>query len=238
MSSSAADSSRFPHHRHRLNETTGLRAAVLGANDGILSTTSLLIGVAAAGAELRDILIAGVAALVSGAMSMAAGEYVSVSSQADLEEAELSMEQEALQLYPEEEQKELEDIYVERGLSKELAGEVAKQLSEHDALEAHARDEIGLTEGAKARPLVAAASSGASFSAGAALPIVTALLLPASLMEWGLGIAALFFLMLLGGIAAYWSGASVWRGARRVGFWGALAMLLSAGVGRVFGVLI
>src|SRR5690606_36941306 len=157
---SASTKPTYPYHEHRLNDQAWLRAAVLGANDGILSTTSLLIGVAASGAELREILIAGIAALVAGAMSMAAGEYVSVCSQADMEAAELALEEEALQRYPKEELEELRDVYVERGLSPALAMQVAQELSAHDALQAHARDDIGLTESTKALPLVAASASG------------------------------------------------------------------------------
>ncbi|MDR2187566.1 MAG: VIT family protein [Azonexus sp.] len=227
---------RLEHHR--LHRSNWLRAAVLGANDGIVSTASLLIGVAAAGSGEQAILLAGVAALVAGAMSMAAGEYVSVSSQADIEAADMAQESAALRDHPQEELAELRDIYISRGLNRDLASEVARQLMAHNALEAHARDEIGITASGRARPLQAAVASALAFSAGAALPVLAAMLLPLAAMSWGLAATALVFLALLGAVAARSGGASMWRGALRICFWSALAMLLSALVGRLFEVTV
>jgi VIT1/CCC1 family predicted Fe2+/Mn2+ transporter len=222
--------------RHRSHRTGWLRAAVLGANDGIVSTASLVLGVAAAGAETPAILIAGVAGLVAGSMSMAAGEYVSVSSQADTERADLARESKELAASPEAELAELTAIYRKRGLDETLASKVAIQLTQHDALAAHGRDELGISDTLAARPVQAALSSASSFAVGAALPILMILLLPASVRMWGLAGSALVFLALLGFLAARAGGAPVVASVARVTFWGALAMGLTAGVGALFGV--
>ncbi len=222
---------------HRSHRTGWLRASVLGANDGIVSTASLIIGVAAANASHTDILLAGVAGLVAGAMSMAAGEYVSVSSQADTEKADLDLERRALEENPEFERKELANIYVERGLTAELADEVALQLMAHDALESHARDEIGITESARARPIQAAFASAGTFTLGAALPLVASWIVPVSHLITTVAVLSIVFLALLGGIAARVGGASIVTAMTRVALWGALAMALTAGVGRIFGVV-
>ena len=227
----------MPHpETHKIQHIGLLRAAVLGANDGILSTASLLLGVVAAGAGTQTILMTGVAGLVAGAMSMAAGEYVSVSSQTDTEHADLAIERRELADDPEYELAELAGIYRERGLDAELAQQVAVQLTAHDALAAHARDELGLTDEMQARPVQAALSSALTFSVGAFLPLLMVLLIPAQLSLYVIPASALFFLMLLGGLAAYAGGASVAKGAYRVAFWGALAMGLTAAVGSLFGV--
>ena len=223
---------------HRSHRTGWLRAAVLGANDGIVSTASLIIGVAAAHATHTEILLAGVAGLVAGAMSMAAGEYVSVSSQSDTEQADLELEKRALEENPEFERKELAKIYVERGLTRELADEVATQLMAHDALESHARDEIGITESAKARPIQAAFASAGTFTLGAALPLVISWLAPLSQLIIAVAALSIVFLALLGGIAARVGGASIVTATTRVAFWGALAMALTAAVGHIFGVTV
>jgi vacuolar iron transporter family protein len=221
---------------HRTHRTGWLRAAVLGANDGIVSTASLLLGVAAAHATHSGILIAGVSGLVAGAMAMAAGEYVSVSSQADTERADLAIESEGLEADERSEREELAQIYVERGLESGLATEVAKQLMEHDALGAHARDELGISETLKARPLQAALASAGSFTVGAALPLLTALVLPnTGLMVPYVGGVSLFFLAALGGLAARAGGAPVIVGAVRVLLWGALAMGSTTGIGALLG---
>ncbi len=221
--------------RHRTGRIGWLRAAVLGANDGIVSTASLVVGVAAADAARRNILIAGVAGLVAGALSMAAGEYVSVSSQADTERADLEREKEELRTEPEAEEAELAGIYVRRGLKPELARTVAKELMAKDALGAHARDELGLSEQVVARPLQAAIASAATFACGAALPILTILFSPPTSISWAVPIASLLFLAALGAIAARAGGAPALRGAGRVAFWSALAMAATAGVGKLFG---
>jgi len=213
-----------------------LRAAVLGANDGIVSTASLIVGVAAADAPRSGVLIAGMAGLVAGAMSMAAGEYVSVSSQADTERADLERERLELAAEPELEHAELASIYERRGLERASAEEVARQLMAHDALSAHARDELGLTETHSARPIQAAVASAGSFAAGAALPLGATFLAPAAMVVPLVAGASLLLLALLGGLAAQAGGANALRGATRVAFWGALAMALTAGVGRVFGI--
>lgn len=225
------------HEEHRAHRVGWLRAAVLGANDGIVSTASLIVGVAAADTTQDAILLAGVAGLVAGAMSMAAGEYVSVSSQADTEQADLELEKRSLEENPEFERDELAEIYVQRGLSPQLAGEVAAQLMAHDALETHARDEIGITEGARARPIQAALASLATFTLGAALPLLTAWAVPRSQLIAVVAMLSIVFLAILGGIAARAGGAPVLRASIRVSFWGALAMGLTAGVGRLFGVV-
>lgn len=227
--------------RHRTHRIGWLRAAVLGANDGIVSTASLILGVAAAGASPKSILIAGIAGLVAGAMSMAAGEYVSVSSQADTERADLDKERKELAADPKHEQEELSAIYVGRGLDAKLASKVATQLMDHDALGAHARDELGISETLTARPIQAALASAITFSVGAALPLLVVLLLPVSLasasgLMWAVSLSSLLFLALLGSLAARAGGASVMTSALRVTFWGALAMALTAGVGALFGV--
>ena len=227
--------SHVEHHRaHRVG---WLRAAVLGANDGIVSTASLIIGVAAAEVAHSNILIAGIAGLVAGAMSMAAGEFVSVSSQADTERADLELEQRSLDENFDGEQKELAQIYEDRGLDPELADEVAHQLMAHDALGAHARDEIGISHVVNAQPMLAAWSSAATFTIGAALPLLVAWALPGPLLIPTVAVSSLVFLAFLGALAARAGGASIFVGAVRVTFWGALAMALTAAVGRVFGVI-
>jgi VIT1/CCC1 family predicted Fe2+/Mn2+ transporter len=220
---------------HRLRHIGWLRAAVLGANDGIVSTASLVIGVAAAHAAHASILLAGVAGLVAGAMSMAAGEYVSVHSQADTEQADLKVERAELTADPKGEHEELAKIYVGRGLEPALAKQVAEQLMAHDALGAHARDELGITEELRARPIQAALSSAASFAVGAAVPLVVAITVPHNDVIYLVAAGSLAFLAVLGGIAARVGGASITAGAWRVTFWGALAMAATAGVGAMFG---
>lgn len=222
--------------RHRTQRTGWLRAAVLGANDGIVSTASLVLGVAAAGAETQSILVAGVAGLVAGAMSMAAGEYVSVSSQADTERADLAREEKELADSPGPEHAELTAIYVQRGLDRSLASAVATQLMAHDALGAHARDELGISAALAARPVQAAFASAATFSAGAALPLLMVVVMPPSLLMWGLVGSSLLFLALLGWLAAWVGGAPVLKAVVRVSFWGSLAMGLTTAVGALFGV--
>ncbi len=224
-----------PKEQHRSHRTGWLRAAVLGANDGILSTGSLLLGVASSNASLSSILIAGIASLVAGAMAMAAGEYVSVSSQADTEEADLALERLGLETDLAYEHEELTRIYVERGLTTELAREVVTQLMARDALGAHARDEIGITDTQAARPLQAAAASGASFTVGAILPLAGAVLVTGPDLIPVVAGTSLVFLALLGAMAARAGGASLVRGAARVLFWGALAMGVTAGVGALVG---
>jgi VIT1/CCC1 family predicted Fe2+/Mn2+ transporter len=229
----------MPRHTHRETHRTlrigWLRAAVLGANDGILSTASLLVGVAAAGASHSSLLLAGVAALVAGAMSMAAGEYVSVSSQSDTEKADLAREKAELLAQPEHEHQELAAIYVKRGLTQQLAKEVARQLMEHDDLGAHARDELGINEMTRANPVQAAFTSALTFSAGAALPLLAALVSPASLVVPIVAGTSLVVLTALGIISGRAGGAPVIKATLRVVFWGALAMVLTAAVGKLFG---
>jgi len=222
--------------RHRTQRIGWLRAAVLGANDGIVSTASLIMGVAAAGASAKNILIAGVAGLVAGAMSMAAGEYVSVSSQSDVELADLDRERKELADDPKHEHDELTAIYIKRGLEAGLASEVSAQLMKHDALGAHARDELGISEMMTARPVQAAFASAGTFAVGAALPLLVVLLVPASALFWSVALGSLLFLALLGSLGARAGGAPVIMAAVRVTFWGALAMALTAGVGALFGV--
>jgi len=220
--------------RHRTQRTGWLRAAVLGANDGVVSTASLLIGVAAAGATPRSVLVTGVAGLVAGAMSMAAGEYVSVHSQADTEAADLARERRELDADPAGEQLELAALYVARGVSPDLASTVATQLMARDPLAAHARDELGMFPAALARPVQAALASAASFAVGAALPLgVTLLAIDHALIAWVSG-SSLLFLAVLGGVAARTGGAGVLAGAWRVTFWGAMAMAITAATGTVF----
>lgn len=211
---------------------------MLGANDGIVSTSSLIIGVASAGTSHDDILLAGLAGLVAGAMSMAAGEYVSVSSQSDTEDADLQLERKSLAENAEFERAELADIYVERGLDADLANQVAGQLMAHDALAAHARDEIGITEGGRARPIQAAFSSAITFVVGAALPLLAAWFAPRLYVIDAVASLSLVFLAILGAVGAHAGGASLLKGAIRVTFWGALAMALTAAVGRLFGVAV
>ena len=226
---------RFHRERHRTDRIGWLRAAVLGANDGIVSTASLVLGVAAASASPTQVLVTGVAGLVAGAMSMAAGEYVSVHSQADTEAADLSRERVELQTDPVAEHRELAGIYVQRGLEPELARQVATQLMQHDALGAHARDELGISESFSARPGQAAWASAASFAAGAALPLVVVAALPLAWRMGGVVVASLVCLAGLGTVAARAGGAPVLMGAWRVVFWGALAMGITAAVGALFG---
>jgi VIT1/CCC1 family predicted Fe2+/Mn2+ transporter len=221
--------------RHRTARVGWLRAAVLGANDGILSTASLVLGVAAAHGTHRSILIAGVAGLVAGAMSMAAGEYVSVHSQADTEKADLQLERAELKTDNVGEHKELAAIYVARGLAPALAKQVAQQLMAHDALGAHARDELGISPSFKARPIQAALASAGSFAIGALMPLLVAALTPAAALIPLVSGTSLLFLALLGALAAHTGGAGVMVGAIRVTFWGALAMAITAGVGALFG---
>jgi len=214
-----------------------LRAAVLGANDGIVSTASLVIGVAAAGAAKEAVLIAGVAGLVAGAMSMAAGEYVSVSSQADTEGADLQRERSELAADPAFEREELAAIYVARGLTRELADQVASQLMDRDALAAHARDELGIVASQRARPVQAAFASAATFAVGAASPLLVVLLAPPAGLLWVVAGSSLVLLAALGAVAAQAGGAPVLRATARVTFWGALAMAATAGIGALFGVV-
>jgi vacuolar iron transporter family protein len=220
---------------HRTDRIGWLRAAVLGANDGIVSTASLVVGVAASEADRGQVLIAGVAGLVAGALSMAAGEYVSVSSQADTERADLAREREELATVPAAEEDELTNIYVGRGLEPALARTVAQQLMAKDALKAHARDELGMSDELTARPLQAALASAATFAVGAALPVVTAMVAPASMLSIVVTVLSLASLAALGALAARVGGASATVGAARVAFWGALAMAATAGVGKLFG---
>jgi vacuolar iron transporter family protein len=221
--------------QHRTQRIGWLRAAVLGANDGIISTASLIVGVAAAESSRSSVLVAGVAGLVAGAMSMAAGEYVSVSSQADTERADLNRERVELAADVTSEHSELADIYVARGLDAGLASQVATQLMAKDALGAHARDELGITEAMSARPIQAALASAGSFVIGAALPLLLALLVPVAALVWTVSGSSLLILALLGFLAAVAGGSPVWNSVGRVAFWGALAMGLTAGVGTFFG---
>jgi len=221
--------------RHKTERIGWLRAAVLGANDGIVSTASLVVGVAASNASHQSVLIAGVEGLVAGALSMAAGEYVSVSSQADTEQADLGRERVELATDIESERDELTSIYIGRGLDPGLARQVALKLMENDPLAAHARDELGITEAASARPIQAALTSALTFAAGAALPLLAVLAAPLSITVPVVSGTSLLFLAILGALAAHTGGASILKGAVRVTFWGALAMGLTAGVGALFG---
>jgi VIT1/CCC1 family predicted Fe2+/Mn2+ transporter len=220
---------------HRSERIGWLRAAVLGANDGIVSTASLVMGVAAANAARQDVLLAGIAGLCAGALSMAAGEYVSVSSQSDTEQADLARERHELATQPEAEEDELTGIYVGRGLDPVLARTVARQLTANGALAAHARDELGHTEGLAARPLQAALASAATFAVGAGVPVLTILLAPAAALVPAIGVVTLVCLVSLGALAARAGGASMLVGAARVTLWGAVAMLVTAAVGRLTG---
>ncbi|MCW5599642.1 MAG: VIT family protein [Nitrosomonas sp.] len=226
------------NEEHRSHRTGWIRAAVLGANDGIVSTASLIIGVAAANAGREEILLAGVAGLVAGAMSMAAGEYVSVSSQADTEKADIALEQRHLSEDIGFEFQELVDIYVSRGLQPELAREVAKQLMTHDALDAHLRDELGIYERIHAKPLQAALTSAGTFTLGASMPLIATFIAPITQIILTVAIFSLFSLAILGALAAYLGGAKILVGSLRVIFWGMLAMLLTAAVGSLFGVVV
>jgi VIT1/CCC1 family predicted Fe2+/Mn2+ transporter len=220
---------------HAVQRIGWLRAAVLGANDGIVSTASLIVGVAAAATKQEDVLIAGAAGLVAGAMSMAAGEYVSVSSQSDTEKADLARERKELAENIDFEHEELADIYIKRGLDPELARQVARQLMARDALAAHARDELGISEVSTARPVQAALTSAATFAVGAAMPLLMVFITPAETLVPVVSVASLSFLALLGAIGARAGGANVPRATARVTFWGALAMALTAGIGAIFG---
>jgi vacuolar iron transporter family protein len=220
---------------HRTHRVGWLRAAVLGANDGIVSTASLIVGVAAAESSQANVLVAGIAGLVAGAMSMAAGEYVSVSSQSDTENADLDRERVELATDAVHEHEELAAIYVSRGLDEKLASEVARQLMAKDALGAHARDELGISDTLSARPVQAAFASAATFAVGAAMPLLLVLIVPPKVLVWTVSGSSLFFLALLGGLAARAGGSPVWKSVARVTFWGALAMALTAGVGALFG---
>lgn len=227
----------MPHREsHRVERFGWLRAAVLGANDGLVSTASLMVGVAAAASDQGAVLVAGIAGLAAGAMSMAAGEYVSVSSQSDTEKADLAREISELAGDHEAEVRELAGIYAARGVAPDLATEVAKQMMAHDALGAHARDELGISETTTARPIQAAITSAATFSAGAALPLIVATFAPVSSLALWVAGSALLGLALLGALGARAGGAPIGRSAGRVVFWGALAMAITAGVGRLFGV--
>ncbi|NOT13271.1 MAG: VIT family protein [Methylococcaceae bacterium] len=232
----------MPHHhqeKHRTHRIGWLRAAVLGANDGIVSTSSLIVGIAASQATHHGILVAGVAGLVAGAMSMAAGEYVSVSSQADTEKADLARELKELEENRPHEVHELSNIYIRRGLDRELAEQVAIQLMDHDALGAHAFEELGISEIGTARPIQAALTSALTFAVGALLPLLIVMFAPATTnLVLTVSAATLIFLSLLGSIAAYTGGSSIFKGVFRVTFWGSLAMAVTAGVGSLFGLAV
>ena len=227
--------SRLHEERHLVSRIGWLRAAMLGANDGIVSTASLIVGVAAASPASSEVLVAGIAGLVAGAMSMAAGEYVSVSSQSDTEQADLGRERVELASQPAFEREELAQVYVKRGVERDLARKVADQLMAKDALGAHARDELGIFEATTARPIQAALTSAATFSVGAAMPLMMVVVSPASLLVPVVSIASLLFLALLGAIGARAGGADIVRATVRVTFWGALAMALTAGIGALVG---
>jgi vacuolar iron transporter family protein len=231
-----AKRSRHKEH-HRTARVGWLRAAVLGANDGIVSTAALIVGVAAAGTETQTILLSGLAGLLAGAMSMAAGEYVSVHTQADAENADLTQERAELRESPEAELRELASIYVSRGLDASLARQVAEQLTARDALAAHARDELGISEALAPRPIQAALSSAASFTVGAAVPLMLVPLFPANQLVLVISVATLLLLALLGALAARAGGASMLKGSLRVTFWGALALAITASMGTLFGVM-
>ena len=226
------------HHEenHRIHRSGGLRAAVLGANDGIVSVASIIVGVSAAGTSTGGIMLAGTAGLVAGACAMAAGEYVSVKSPEDTERADLAMEAEALEKYPEEEMHELAAIYKKRGLDEALALEVAKQMTAHNALEAHARDEIGITDELSANPIQAAFWSALAFVVGGIIPVLSVAIFPNELLLYGVPALVIILLAILGATASFIGGASPLRGAARVCFWGVLAMLLTALVGNLFNV--
>ena len=224
--------------KHKSTNIGWLRAAVLGANDGIVSTASLIVGVASANASYQNILVSGVAGLAAGALSMAAGEYVSVSSQADTEQADLARETLELETDPEFELKELQQIYIERGLSSDLAKQVAIELTKHDALGSHARDELGITEIHKARPIQAAFASAITFAAGAALPLLVVLVSPISNLALIVSAASILFLCLLGILSAIAGGAHIGKAALRISFWGAFAMAVTSAIGYLFGAIV
>ncbi|WKL57203.1 VIT family protein [Asticcacaulis sp. ZE23SCel15] len=228
--------SRF--EMHFISRIGWLRAAVLGANDGIVSTASLIVGVAASPADKATILLTGVAALVAGALSMAAGEYVSVSSQADTEAADLARETQELRDFPQAEEDELTHIYVERGLERDLARQVAVQLMQKDALKAHLRDELGMSDHSEARPVQAALTSAVTFAVGAFLPLLAMILSPRDLIVPAVSVCALLFLAVLGALGAISGGANMTRAVVRVTFWGALALAVTAGIGRLFGAVV
>lgn len=222
--------------KHYVKRSGWLRAGILGANDGILSTASIIIGVAAASDVRESIVLVGIAGIVAGAMSMAAGEYVSVSSQSDIEQSDLEREKKELEESPEAELLELSGIYEKKGLDRNLSIQVAEQLTAHNALEAHARDELGISDITKAKPLQAALASGASFIFGGALPVAAALLAPVEQMVYIQYIVALLFLIILGTIAAKTGGSNIWRAIMRITFWGTVAMGITALIGHMFGV--
>lgn len=228
----------MPVESHRSQHIGWLRAAVLGANDGIVSTASLILGVAAANTSHDNILLTGVAGLVAGAMSMASGEYVSVSSQADTENADLDREKNEIASNPEFERDELAKIYIGRGIDPILASEVARQLMVRDALGSHARDELGISEAFSARPIQAAFASAGAFSVGAIFPLILVVVSPAANLMGVVSIGSLIFLIFLGVLAAKVGGANLWKGALRVCFWGVLAMLITAGIGAIFGTVV
>ena len=223
---------------HYMSRIGWLRAAVLGANDGIISTASLIVGVAASSADKGAILLTGVAALVAGSLSMAAGEYVSVSSQADTEAADMAREKEELRDFPEAELEELTQIYIDRGLDPSLARQVATQLMNRDALKAHARDELGMSEHTEAKPIQAALTSALTFSSGAVLPLLAMWLSPRPLIVWVVAACAIVFLAILGGIGAVTGGSHIGKAVFRVTFWGAIALGVTAGIGKLFGAVV
>ena len=227
---------RHSYHieKHYFERAGWLRAAVLGANDGIISVTSLVVGVAASGDSSPVILVSCVAGLISGAASMAAGEYISVKSQQDIEKNDLDMESRELQRHPEHELQELKNIYIQRGLQPTLALEVAQQLTAHNALDAHARDEIGISDHTSAQPLIAAFSSAVAFSVGSLFPLISILLLPEQYLDKGVMLIGVLSLGIMGALASYAGGASIWRGSVRVMIWGIVAMLFSAWIGSLF----
>lgn len=224
------------HHieKHYIERSGWLRAAVLGANDGIISVTSLVVGIAASGASSQTILTTCIAGLIAGAASMAAGEYISVKSQQDIEQSDLDMEARELKLHPEHELKELTQIYIHRGLDADLAARVAQQLTTHNALHAHARDEIGISEFTAAQPFLAAASSALAFCIGSLFPLISIMLLPTYFLEKGIIIVGVLTLGIMGGLASYIGGANIYKGAIRVMLWGIVAMLFSAWIGSLF----
>jgi len=229
---------RHSYHaeQHYMERAGWLRAVVLGANDGIISVTSLVIGVAASGASTHTLLITCIAGLISGAASMAAGEYISVKSQQDIEQSDLNMEARELDLHPAHELKELQDIYIRRGLDSDLARQVAQQLTAHNALDAHARDEIGISEQTSANPVLAAVASALAFSVGSLFPVAAIIFLPESILQSGIIIIGILSLGVLGALASYTGGNSIWKGAIRIMIWGIIAMLFSAWVGSLFNV--
>ena len=227
---------RHSYHieKHYIERSGWLRAAVLGANDGIISVTSLVVGIAASGASSQTLLVTCVAGLISGAASMAAGEYISVKSQQDIEQSDLKMEARELKLHPEHELQELKNIYIQRGLTPNLAEDVAKQLTLHNALDAHARDEIGISAHTSAQPFLAASSSAVAFSVGSLFPLLSILLLPNAYLAKGVMLIGVLSLGVMGALASYAGGVSIWRGAIRVMLWGIVAMLFSAWIGSLF----